>query len=260
VLQFRYNSMHYAEALFKLGRLKALPAFAMHFSGNKESLLLIRVKRLLHHAQSRTDHSFQSLLPAICSVVVMAALLISFTIQQPTQVDNSFAAVSAKPLKRIETAKTTTISYTVPQLRQQEIKPEVRTVVKNKAVHAATVETAAHKPQPEIKLMQQQQQAVELNQQYVLQVKQSLDSIQQLLPKYQQALNSNLVVTPEAVQKAVSYRNFKQIENMLAATGNSVTVKESETSKNSYKKEITIESKDKDGNSHVYNVIVELYQ
>ena len=47
VLQFKYNSMHYAEALFKLGRLKALPAVSMPFTGKKESLLLIRIKTIV---------------------------------------------------------------------------------------------------------------------------------------------------------------------------------------------------------------------
>ena len=51
VLQFKYNSMHYAEALFKLGRLKATPVLAMSLTGRKENLLLARIKRLLHNPQ-----------------------------------------------------------------------------------------------------------------------------------------------------------------------------------------------------------------
>ena len=58
----------------------------------------------------------------------------------------------------------------------------------------------------------------------------------------------------------MSYQNFKQIENMLAATGDSINITESNTTKDSYKKSVTIETTDKNGNKHVYNVIVELYQ
>ena len=47
---------------------------------------------------------------------------------------------------------------------------------------------------------------------------------------------------------------------MIAATGDSISVKESKDTKSSYKKMITIESFDKNGNKHVYSVIVELYQ
>ena len=47
---------------------------------------------------------------------------------------------------------------------------------------------------------------------------------------------------------------------MLAVTGDSVRVIENENSKDSYRKLITIETTDKNGDKHVYNVIVELYQ
>jgi len=47
---------------------------------------------------------------------------------------------------------------------------------------------------------------------------------------------------------------------MLAATGDSINVVESEVSKDSYRKQITIESFDKKGNKHIYRVVVELYQ
>ena len=47
---------------------------------------------------------------------------------------------------------------------------------------------------------------------------------------------------------------------MLATTGDSVRVIENESSKDSYRKLITIEATDKNGDKHIYNVIVELYQ
>ena len=85
VLQFRYNSMHYAEALFKLGRLKALPALAMQLPGKKESLLMVRIKRLLHNSQTRNSYSLQPVLFGFLSVLIAAGLLISSPVESIKQ-------------------------------------------------------------------------------------------------------------------------------------------------------------------------------
>ncbi len=58
----------------------------------------------------------------------------------------------------------------------------------------------------------------------------------------------------------MSYQNFKQLETMLALTGDSITVTEDPHSRDNYKKLITIETTDKNGNKNIYKVIVELYQ
>jgi hypothetical protein len=97
-------------------------------------------------------------------------------------------------------------------------------------------------------------------QNYLVQVQQKLDSLHFALPQYRQAINSEVVVTPDVLQKVISYQNFKEIENMLAASGDSINVKETGSSKDSYQKQITIESTDKKGNKHTYTVVVELYQ
>jgi hypothetical protein len=47
---------------------------------------------------------------------------------------------------------------------------------------------------------------------------------------------------------------------MLALTGDSITVTEDPQSQGHYKKLITIQTTDKNGNKHVYKVIVEVYQ
>ncbi len=87
----------------------------------------------------------------------------------------------------------------------------------------------------------------------------SLNSLQ-AMPQYTEAVAAKVQLSKAMLQKAISYQNFKQLENMLAASGDSISVKESEVTKDSYKKLLTIESFDKNGNKHVYSVIVELYQ
>ena len=69
-----------------------------------------------------------------------------------------------------------------------------------------------------------------------------------------------MVLDTDAYKKALSYQNFKQLETMLALTGDSITVTEDPRSKDNYKKLITIETIDKNGNKNIYKVVVELYQ
>lgn len=258
VLQFRYNSMHYAEALFKLGRLKALPALAMSFTGKKESLLLFRIKRLLHNQTNKTSYNLQSILFASFSLLMMAFILISSSVKIKEQT----VAKAGKPtaLKQV--------SYVQPVIE--------KTVASTKAIQSEKTNKIITKKEDEVALANNQKESdkaiaakAELEaekdllaskQNYLIQVQQALDSIHQALPTINEAINSQLIVTPDIAQKVISYQNFKQIENMLAAAGSSVNVTETDDSKDSFRKQITIEATDKYGNKHIYNVIVELYQ
>ncbi len=267
VLQFRYNSMHYAEALFKLGKLKATPALAMHFSGKKESLLLMRVKRLLHNTQHQNALSLQPVLFGLLSMVVAAGFLISPAKHESvTNTAVSFIAVKGRTTKtsltlaalaplstKIDAVKTKNESNNnnKPSTTQSSSAPLQTSKVKRTVAESSDASVATEDFNKDITLSKS----------YIYKVNQTLDSIDQILPStYQKAVNAQVVVTPGVLQKAMSYQNFKQIENMLAASGNSISVTESESSKDSYRKLLTIEATDKDGNKHVYNVIVELYQ
>src|SRR5205809_220205 len=252
--------MHYAEALFKLGRLKTLPAFAMPFPGKKESLLLGRIKRLLHNQQNKFSYSFQSVLLGLFSLLITTGVFISSSdkpVRQKieTKVNTKITNEKNQIINRLTVignpSDVKTIAVT--QVMKKEIKHEdAETVtVKTKESAPEIIETAVNNSLNE---------TLKLKQNYLLQVQQSLDSIKQVFPQYQQAVDAQVLVTPEVMQKAMSYRNFKQIENMLAASGNSINITEDETSKDSYRRLMTIEATDKDGNKHVYTVIVELYQ
>jgi beta-lactamase regulating signal transducer with metallopeptidase domain len=260
VLQFRYNSMHYAEALFKLGRLKARPALAMPLTGKKENLLLMRIRRILHNPQNSSGYGFQPLLLGLFSIMMAAGLFISSSVKPVKEK----IVVIGNPVSANQVA---TIQ---PALKEDnlQVEPEVaavKTMKKNspefksntiRIVEAGKVE----KQRIEHAEYNDKAEALSLNQNYLVNLQQSLDSLQVTLPDYSQAVNSQVVITPEVWQKAVSYQNFKQIEKMLAASGNSITVTEADSTKNSYQKQITIEARDKNGNKHVYTVVVELYQ
>lgn len=260
VLQFRYNSMHYAEALFKLGRLKALPVLAMPFSGKKESLLLSRIKRLLHNPQKNNNYNFHSVLLGLFSIMITACLLISTSFKPAEQKLTSF--INTSTIYQNKKTETSLIKNNLSDKRntaKQDNKNSTENnpvIAKSIALENETAELNINAPE----INNAEQNLLAQKQNYLVQVQQQLDSLQSALPQYQQAINSQVVVTPDVLQKVISYQNFKQIENMLAITGDSVKVTESPSSKDSYQKQITIESTDKKGNKHVYTVILQLYQ
>ena len=255
VLQFRYNSQHYAEALFKLGRLKALPLLSMQFTGKKENVLLTRIKRLLHNSNNKVSYNFQSVLFGVFSLFFIAVLFVLMTTKPIKQ---EIATVAYKPVEikntKLNSNKT---DNAFVQSKSKEIVGEKKSGKKNdlntdKSAFATNRDIAE---QPEA-----QEKLLELKQNYLVDVKQQLDSLNSSLPQIKAALNSNFVITPDIVRKATSYQNFKQLESMLAASGDSINITETDSSKNSYQKEITITAKDKNGNKHIYTVIVQLYQ
>lgn len=277
VMQFRYNSMIYAEALFKLGRLKAVPVLAMPLLGKKESLLLARVKRLLHNNTSNKNFyntgaigfSFSSM-----AIVGVICLLTHFTpapageASMPVVTVPSFVHTTAgfQDKGNINIARPVAAIYTTtPSLVKQPGKKMVKdetTCNKSKGYEAATVAAADRLEQLNAasKKLIDAEAMYQAKQNYLVQVQQQIDSLQITLPRIEQAVNAQVVVTPEMVQKALSYNNFKQIEKMLAVSSDSIKVIESTDTKNSYKKQITVQSKDKNGNTHVYNVVISLYQ
>lgn len=258
VLQFRYNSMHYAEALFKLGRLKAMPLLAMPLTGKKESLLLQRIKRLLHNTHQNSIPDIRSIMLGVVSISVMMVFIFSTGLQVAT----------TKPVKQLERipATNTVATTTTPQKKTSATKSKEEQTKKYKT-KTPTIARTNHNPEEknitdekiESKIAAAKD-ALAARQNYMVLVQQKIDSLQSAVSQYNDAVNSQIVVTPEVLNKAISYQNFKQIENMLAAAGNSVKVTESPETKDSYQKLITIEATDKNGDIHIYNVVVELYQ
>ncbi|HEY2726177.1 MAG TPA: M56 family metallopeptidase, partial [Parafilimonas sp.] len=254
VLQFRYNSQHYAEALFKLARIKALPVLSMPFSGKKESLLLIRIKRLLHNSQNKVSYNLQSVLFGVFSLIFIAGFVVSVATKP---VEEKIANTSYKPIENQKKIAVNISTKNSAAAKPEEISESKKRLTENELNLDKVI---SENDQKKSQLDEAQANLLDLKQNYLLDVKQKLDSLSQVLPQYQQALNSQLIVTPDILRKVTSYQNFKQIENMLAASGYSINVKETDASKNSYQKEITITAKDKNGNTHVYKVIVQLYQ
>jgi beta-lactamase regulating signal transducer with metallopeptidase domain len=263
VLQFRYNSMHYAEALFKLGRLKALPALAMPFAGKKESLLLTRVRRLLQKPQRKSSYN---LLPAFGSGIfslLVAASVFSISYVEPTEkkATQTIQTLVADHSRNIRPDANKSVqkefseaglAFTrLPKKKEADTKKlteDVRVAEKDKAKKIFDDQASSQYAA----LAQQQADLTQIN------IK--LDSLKNIVPTINTAVNTQLIVTPKIIQKAISYQNFKRLENMLAVSGNDIKITESDSTKNSYSKHITIEATDKNGNKHVYSMIVEVYQ
>jgi beta-lactamase regulating signal transducer with metallopeptidase domain len=259
VLQFRYNSMHYAEALFKLGRLKTLPLLTMPLSGKKESLLLQRIKRLLHNPQKKPFPDTRSIVLSILSISFMMVFLFSSTIQarKENPVKQLTTATTLQPAKENLSDAPKKISAPKTNKNQtKKIQPAAPAIAKSDT--KATTH-AIYNDELKVNLAAAKE-ALDARQNSLVLVQQKIDSLQSAVAQYKDAVNAQIVVTPDMLNKAISYQTFQQIENMLAAAGNSVQVIESPATKDSYQKQITIEATDKNGNKHIYTVVVELYQ
>jgi beta-lactamase regulating signal transducer with metallopeptidase domain len=261
VLQFKYNSYHYAEALLKLGKLQT-SSLAMAASGKKENMLLHRIKRLVHNKEKNNAYEHTALRFSFLTLIIALCLLVSFSAKTPEivtslhnpAVNNTAeknynktiwipdknSAIPPKSNKKIATGNSGG-SKNAPAVAP-EAKKHVTTVKKSNVVNQdEALENYTQQISP-----------------YLINVNQEPDTISQ--PTYSEALNKQLVLNKDAYKKALSYQNFKQLETMLALTGDSITVTEDSHSTNNYKKLITIETIDKDGNKNIYKVIVELYQ
>ena len=76
-----------------------------------------------------------------------------------------------------------------------------------------------------------------------------LDSLKQSVVS--DASVRKILFNDDVYKKVLSYQNFKQLEAMLYASGKSITIIEDPKSKYSYKKLITIEATDANGNKNV---------
>ncbi len=141
VLQFRYNAMHYAEALFKLGRLKAIPSMAMALQGKKENLLLMRIRRLLHN-QQHNAYNIRPVLLGLISLLCCAGLLTSTPGNMPKEfvglnvntanVARSNYISNAQPIAKSEETATEVSKDISPKLAAVEI--QSKTLLLNKAI------------------------------------------------------------------------------------------------------------------------------
>ncbi|MEP6683582.1 MAG: M56 family metallopeptidase [Parafilimonas sp.] len=254
VLQFRYNSQHYAEALFKLGRLKALPVLSMQFTGKKESVLLTRIKRLLHNSNNKISYNFQSVLFSFLSLLFVAVLLVLI---ETKPVKQKITAIAQKSTESQKIKSNTEADKSSVSLKPTEV-AKAKNTVKESNINSEKV--AFEKGQSIYRINEAQENIPEPKQNYLFDVKQQSDTVNSSLSQVKAALNSQVVITPDVLRKAISYQNFKQLENMLAASGDSINITETDASKDSYQKEITITAKDKNGNKHIYTVVVQLYQ
>lgn len=256
VLQFKYNSFHYAEALIKLGKLQTSYSLAMAASGKKESLLLLRIKRLIYTSDKKTFYKHSSLQLSFFSLIIAAGLLCSFSLNTKNAIETSR-----------QTKKDNVINY-VKTLGQNSSLTNVtnqmtKTSNLEKNIHSNKDVASNNRERKKIEKKinaDDQNKDVALfsnNAGYITQVNNQVNFEK---PNYSAAVNSKLLLDTLAYKKVISYQNFKRLESMLALTGNSINVYEDPSSEDSYKKLITIETTDKQGNKNLYQVEVELYQ
>jgi beta-lactamase regulating signal transducer with metallopeptidase domain len=258
VLQFKYNSYHYAEALLKLGKLQA-SSLAMAASGKKENMLLYRIKRLIHNKEKNTAYECTALRFSFLTLIIALGLLISFSPKTPEIVAGLNKSVVNAGENDYNKPFNTSANFSSTQLQ-----PTKKIIADNSIEEKKTLTvTAPKKNTNKSNKTNNTQQSEVLNYKqainpYLINVNQALDTLSQL--SFADASNKQLILNTDTYKKAMSYQNFRQLETMLALTGDSITVTEDPHSKDDYKKLITIETIDKNGNKNIYKVIVELYQ
>jgi len=262
VLQFKYNSMHYAEALLKLAKLQAASSFAMAASGKKKSVLLIRIKRLMRRPDMKIEPNFNSILFSLFALIIALGGMASFTLKDPVKL--SYIKTRQQPvISNEKTNSEVTISGIIPAAKRSMENSKEKIAESTMPVTAqARVEKKLQQHETHIESAPETEaiQTINIDPAYLISTNKRIDSLTQALPQVNAALNTQVVITPELYKQALSYQNFKELENMLALTGDSVKVTESKLSKDSYRKLIAVETTDKNGDKHVYKLVVELYQ
>ncbi len=261
VLQFKYNSYHYAEALLKLGKLQT-SSLAMAASGKKENMLLYRIKRLVHKTEKNNFYECSVLRFSFLTLVIAMCLLVSISTKTPeivTSLNKPVANVTESRFNKTFKVSGKPSSPTQLQSNKKIIADNLVNEERSSTVSRPKKDIATEKKSDDTQQAEASEYAQTINP-YLINVNQPqpLDTAGQL--SYASALNKQLVLNKDAYKKVVSYQNFKQLETMLALTGDSITVTEDTHSKDSYRKLITIETIDKNGNKNIYKVIVELYQ
>ncbi len=259
VIQFKYNSFHYAEALLKLGKLQALASFAMASSGKKQNLLFYRVKRLIQHSGNNDQYKYSSIRFSFFALIIALGLICTFSSRTSGLITNPDVHSSVVLTRKIN-SKNLQKNHTSFQVKFIEKKRVENTGTKKNFFSSKTVAKPITATSYKSHKIEQGVLGVtpKINPDYAINITQSIDSSKQ--PSYSNALNKQLLLNKDVYKKALSYQNFKQLEAMLELTGNSVKVTEDPDSKDNYKKLITIETTDKNGDKNVYQVIVELYQ
>jgi hypothetical protein len=245
--------------------LKALPVLAMPFPGKKENLLLTRVRRLLHKPQHRTNNFLPAFSSGVFSLFIAASVLaFSYTrpagqkAAQPVQTVIASRPAYIQPVAESEPVQN--INNKLNKIADEVVKEKATAEKRSDIQNRVTDEVTARSKAVYNDELQTAYNAVAQQKDYLSQVKVKLDSLKTVLPSINAAVNTQFVVTPDVVQKVISYQTFRRLESMLAASGNDIKVTESDSSKDSYRKHITIESTDKNGNKHVYVVIAQMYQ
>jgi len=269
VIQFRYNSFHYAEALLKLGKLQTVSSLAMAASGKKESVLLHRIKRLIHGAEKTRSYEYSAWRFSFLTLIIALGLLVSFSSKtddfvsgsnsrKPLAVSNETPGNKLLAAPKIFTAGLINKNIAANKNRsvfEKNTEERVFTAKVEKSKEFSSSKTVAKKTETTESVAPVQEIA---SPNYFVSVNQELDSASE--PSYTSALNKQLMMNEDNYKQALSYQNFRQLEAMLALTGDSITVTEDPQSQGHYKKLITIQTTDKSGNKHVYKVVVEVYQ
>lgn len=253
VLQFRFRPEDYASGLLTLARVQtSQTSLALKASENND-MLMRRVKRMLN--LEGNNIYFSGLNKTIMLFVVS---LIFMLVTKPVY-NSELESNNAKPfMNGVSFNKNEIVTpYYANMLMGNSINIHPLKVMENlDKVKTALVEISKKAPKQyvestkDIATIQNKPESEIIEDHFDLQ-----DNFAK------QVCENKIVLTPELYNQLLSYYNFKKMQNTVASMpSDSILIKENEDTKNSYKKVITIETTDCNGDSKSFNITIEVYQ
>lgn len=252
VLNQQYNKLLYAEALYKLAVTKVTVAPVVPFAGKKDGQLLARIQRIVMNRKDAVYSSAPAFSVAllVCALSIFSSMFITMPAQKTTVVKTIPAALITP-----SSANNNYVNKKEKSLQVWEM--NASTVMASKA---KPIVTASQKSKPPIEIKEVTKEDNVLSEPRI-------NSL--IVPVVAPKVATNLIsantttlnLNNSEYQNLISYNTFKNIEAMLSVSGDScISIKESSTTKDSYKKLLTINSISKNGDKHTYTIVIELYQ
>lgn len=264
VIQFRFEPEEYAGALLAIARVQpAINTMALHAAGKKDQVLLKRIQKILQ-VKTAGNYFLHIRQTALGLGVVALVLFMQFgaaekkmfisnvrmTPEFTAMLMNAGGHKPAPAIQREEPVRKSNYYY----------KPATVKIEK-------TVDKSI--PHNEIKKINQQENnkpkdivEPKIKDPEAVLVMNDNETASVIPAEMMKNVSGNkIVLTPDLYNQLLSYYNFKRMQYTIASVpADSISVKESDRTQNSYRKIITIEATDKNGEAKSFDIVVELYQ
>lgn len=270
VLQFRCLPEDYAGALLAIARtMPAQNIMALHASGKKDQVLLKRIQKILQ-VSGHSNYTQHIKHTALSMVAVVLFTFIRFNASEQklfiAEVGTNpvFAGVLTNKARPAQPAP----AVSEPVKRSNYFYKPAPVASKNKIRSIAADNSVKAESKKNIQAGIIKPAAAEISK---ADTKENTDELAALSdedmasvipPQMLQNVSGNkIVLTPDMYNQLLSYYNFKRMQYTIASVpDDSISITESDQTQSSFRKLITVEATDSNGDVKSFDIIVELYQ